>query len=64
LDHLKRETEAIQNDYVRWEKEQGPDPLRAKKDDKKAKTEAQYAEKSGFMRHKLSTTPAGYVPYS
>ncbi|TVY65686.1 Nucleoporin [Lachnellula suecica] len=64
LDHLKKETEAIQKDYVEWDKEQGPDPLRAKKDDKKAKMEADYNAQSAFMRHKMSTAPAGYVPYS
>ena len=49
---------------MEWDKEQGPEPLRVKKEDKKAKTEADFSEKSAFMRHKMSTTPAGYVPYS
>ncbi|TVY41983.1 Nucleoporin [Lachnellula occidentalis] len=64
LDHLKKEIENIQNDYVDWVKEQGPEPLRVKKGDRKAKAEADFSEKSAFMRHKMSTTPAGYMPYS
>ena len=48
-------------DYVEWDKENGPDPKKAKA---ASKAESDKQAKTTFMRQKMSTTPAGYIPYS
>ncbi|KAH8660733.1 nucleoporin complex subunit 54-domain-containing protein [Tricladium varicosporioides] len=63
LTHLKKELEAIQTDYVEWEKDQGPGPLQ-KKDGKLTKAEAERAEIPTSMRYKTSPMPLGFVPFS
>ncbi|KAF4631860.1 hypothetical protein G7Y89_g6275 [Cudoniella acicularis] len=64
LNHLKKELEAVQKDYMEWEKEHGPEPTKIKRDDASAKAEAERAEKTAFMRHKTTSLPSGFVPYS
>ncbi|KAG9231569.1 nucleoporin complex subunit 54-domain-containing protein [Amylocarpus encephaloides] len=61
LDHLKKELEAVQKDYTTWNQENAPEPRPPRTGNRE---EADRAAKTAFMRHKMGTDPAGYVPYS